>query len=101
MRKAFSTLMCLLCVGCGGSPPPADLVADCGAALLPRVLACIPDDYRGADADPLAPCLLAAPGLLTAARQCRKEGPAEFTGYLDHHVGHAARVLLESLIGDL
>lgn len=83
--------------GCGGSPSPADAVQACGAQILPRVLACIPPDYRGVDASQLTPCLRGAAGLLVELQQCQREEPAAFADYLDHRVGHAARVLVESL----
>ena len=96
MRAAAFVLAALL-AGCGGSVPQEDIVVACSAPLIPRVLACIPADYRGVDAAPLAPCLSGSAGLVVDLKQCRDEEPAAFAVYLDHRIGHAARVLIESL----
>lgn len=92
MMRCALTLATLL-TGCGGGSPE-EAVEACGSQILPRVHACIPAEYRGADAEPLRPCV--SP-LAADLRACRAEGAGEFAAYMDHRVGHAARVLIESL----
>jgi hypothetical protein len=99
--KQYITLAALIAasalVACGGSPSPAESVAICGAQILPRVLACIPADYRGVHAEPLRQCIASVPDLRRDIRQCRDDGPGEFSTFFDHRIGHQARVLLESI----
>lgn len=95
--RAAAFIAAAVLAGCGGSPAPAELVAACGAQLLPRVRACIPDAYQGIDASELRECIAASPALVLDIGWCRDDGPAEFAVWWDYRVGHEARVLLEML----
>jgi hypothetical protein len=102
MRPSTKTLLALLTSlalqACGGSPTDAATpVEACAADLKPALMACVPHDYRGVDAQPIKSCVAANQDLTFKVVQCRNQSPEEFVRLMDNVLGHEAAYALSRL----